>query len=112
MVSVIDFASIGGAEVGSATAALSSLAPTCNVRWRIVSTSEASPSGKNSSSSERARRYGRTLPLLGRVRSYAGVQRSGMSSAAGVMVRRDATLHRQGPKRGDRTSTTPYKDVS
>jgi hypothetical protein len=62
-------ASAGGAEVGSVAASLSSLAPTCRVRWRIVSTSGVSPSGKNSSSSERARRYGSTLPILARVRS-------------------------------------------
>jgi hypothetical protein len=37
---------------------------------------------------------------LARVRSYSSVQRSGMISAAGVMVRHDATPHRQGPKRG------------
>src|SRR5208337_5189017 len=49
---------------------------------------------------------------LPRVRSYSGVQRSGMISAGGVMVRRDATPHRQGPKRGARTSTTPNNDVS
>src|SRR3954470_11797627 len=51
-------------------------------------------------------------PILARVRSYSGVPRSGMISAAGVMVRRDATPHRQGPKRGERTSTTPNNDVS
>jgi hypothetical protein len=31
---------------------------------------------------------------------------------AGVMARRDATPHRQGPKRGARTSTTPNSDAS
>ena len=44
----------------------------------------ASPSGKNSSSSERARRYGSKAPIFARVHSYFGVQRSGMTSAAGV----------------------------
>src|SRR5271166_6221684 len=112
MASTIEHASVGGADVGGATASLSSLAPTCRVRWRIVSTSGASPSGKNSSSSERARRYGSKAPILARVRSYSGVQRSGMISATGVMVRRDATPHRQGPKRGARTSTAPNNDVS
>src|SRR5271165_2713346 len=97
MASTIEHASVGGADVGGATAFLSSLAPTCRVRWRIVSTSGASPSGKNSSSSERARRYGSKAPILARVRSYSGVQRSGMISAAGVMVRRDAKQRRQPP---------------
>src|ERR1700677_2630231 len=92
MASAIDGASAGGrAEVGSLTASLSSLEPTCSVRWRIVSTSGVWLSGKNTSRSERARRYGSPLPILARVRSYSGVQRSGMISATGVMVRRDAT---------------------
>src|ERR1700733_10168875 len=97
MASAIELASGGGADVGGATASLSRLAPTWMVRWRIVSTSGGSPSGKNSSSSDRARRYGNKAPILARVRSYSGVQRSGMISAAGVRVRRDATPHRQGP---------------
>jgi GTPase SAR1 family protein len=35
----------------------------------------------------------------------SGVPRSGTIPATGVMVRRDATPHRQGPKWGARTST-------
>src|SRR3954453_15064982 len=108
MARAIDPASLDRAEVGGgATASRSSRAPTRIVRWRIVSTSGASPSGKNSSSSERARRYGSKAPILARMRSYSDVQRSGMISAAGAMVRRGATPHRQGPKRDARTSTTP-----
>src|ERR1700733_13266288 len=58
------------------------------------------------------RGYGSGAPILARVRSSSGVHRSGMISAAGVRVRRDATPHRQGPKRGARTSTTPNSDAS
>src|SRR5712664_554762 len=102
----------GGADLGAAIASRSSLAPTCRVRWLIVSIIGAlSSSGKNSSSNLRARRYGSHAPILARTRSYSGVQRSGMISAAGAMVRRDATPQRQGQNRGARTSTTPNNDV-
>ena len=43
-------------------------------------------------------------------RSYSGVHRSGMISAIGLRIWRLVTAHRQGMKRGARTSTVPNTD--
>jgi hypothetical protein len=42
------------------------------VRWRTVSAEEMSPSGKNSDSSVRVRRYGSEAPIFATTRSYSG----------------------------------------
>jgi len=71
-----------------------------------------SPSGRNSDSNVRTRRYGSKDPIFTMIRSYFGVHRSGMISATGLSVWRRVTAHRQGEKRGARTSTVPNTDNS
>jgi hypothetical protein len=56
MDSAIDFASADGVIFGAATASFSSIAPTRNVRCRVVSAVGTRSSGRNSDSSVRARR--------------------------------------------------------
>ena len=51
------------------------------------------------------------LPILARMRSYSGVQRSGMISAIGLTIRREATPQRHALKRGASTCTTPNNVV-
>jgi len=83
----------------------SSSAPTRVVRRPIVSChGGSSPIGKNSDRNRRAPRYGKQAPIFANVRSYSGVQRSGMSSDAGVSVdpndRDLGWLHLRSPSSG------------
>ena len=53
-----------------------------------------------------------TEPIFANVRSYSGVQRSGMSSDAGVSVDRTAIAHRQGLNHRAGTSTVPNNEFN
>ena len=52
------------------------------------------------------------LPILASMRSYSGVQRSGMISARGLTIRREAIQQRQASKREASTCTTPNNVVN
>jgi hypothetical protein len=61
---------------------------------------------------QRPRPGGNSGPICATVRSYFGVHRSGIISATRLSVRRQATAHRYGVKRGERTSTVPNNDTN
>jgi hypothetical protein len=67
-------------------------------------------SGRNSDSSDRARRYGSEAPIFATTLSYSGVHRSGMISLTGLKVRRQVTAQRHGSNLGAETVTVPNKD--